>query len=155
MTDLLIGRTISATNFPATKFAATATDISNVSSTSFINGSPEISVTFIAPLSGRVLIVNGAGLGDNGGSPAQMFVDSEVRVTDGAGAVVRSSNVAGEGTISSAAENASNEYKSRAYVLSDLTPGQQYFARLQYRAATVNGGTGDVTARSILVQPIA
>lgn len=152
MTDVTVGSKIRAAEFPPTVWSADNTDFNNVTQTTFQNGTPEVSVTFIAPPSGRVLVINGGGARNNTGAD-QIFMDSEIRVTNSAGAVVRAASVTGEGTWSCADETLGVEYKSRAYVQEGLTPGQQYFARLQYRAST-GGTSADVGARSIIVQPI-
>lgn len=152
VTGIAVGAKVQAADFPPTVWDNDETAISNVTATTFQNGSPEVSVTFIAPTSGRVLVYNGGGLRNNSGAD-QMFIDSEIRETDGSGTVVRSSSVTGDGTLSCADESLGFEYKTRAYVQSGLTPGSTYFARLQYRTST-GGGTADITARSIIVQPI-
>lgn len=152
MTDITVGSRVLDDQWPPTVWAADNTDINNVTNTSFTVGSPEVSVTFIAPLSGRVLVINGGGCRNNTGAD-QMFIDSEIRVTNSSGTQIRGPSVTGEGTISCADESTAHEYKSRAYVRSGLTPGQQYFARILYRT-TSGGGTADVAARSIIVQPI-
>ena len=152
MTDHLVGSKVKAADFPPTVWASDNTDVNNITATTFQNGSPEVSVTFTAPTSGRVLIINGGGLRNNTGAD-QLFIDSEVRLTNGSGTVIRSSSVTGEGTISCADESLAHEYKSRAYVLSGLTPGTTYFARVQYRASA-GTTTADLSARSIIVQPI-
>ncbi len=152
MTDHLVGSKIKAADFPPTVWSNDNTDFNNVTATTFQNGTPEVSVTFIAPTSGRVLVINGGGCRNNTGAD-QIFMDSEVRVTNSGGAVVSAASVTGEGTISCADESIAHEYKSRAYVVSGLTPGGQYFARLQYRSST-GAGTADVSARSLIVQPI-
>lgn len=152
MTDILVGSVIQPEDFPPTVWSSDNTDANNVTDTAFTNGSPEVSVTFTAPTSGRVLIINGGGCRNNTGAD-QVFIDSEVRETNGSGSVVRAASVTGDGTISCADESLAHEYKSRAYVLSGLTPGGTYFARIQYRTTSGNG-TADVAARSIIVQPI-
>lgn len=154
MTDVTVGSKVRQEEFPPTVWSADNTDFNNVTQTTFQNGTPEVSVTFIAPASGRVLVINGGGMRNNTGAD-QLFIDSEIRVTNGSGSVVRASSITGEGTISCADESLNVEYKSRAYVQSGLTAGQQYFARLQYRASVGGGvGTADLGARSIIVQPI-
>ncbi len=147
----LIGQLISYAEMPETVTSTDETDISNISSTSFIAGSPEVSVTFVAPSSGKVLVINSAGLRNNSGAD-QLFVDSEIRVTNSAGVQLRAPNVAGDGTLSCADESINYEYKSRGYVYTGLTGGSVYFARLLYRASASN--TGDITSRAIIVQPI-
>ncbi|UBU11596.1 hypothetical protein [Nonomuraea gerenzanensis] len=152
MTDVAVGTRVQDAEFPPTVWSADSTDITSLTVTAFTNGSPEVSVTFTAPFSGRVLIINGAGTRNDSGAD-QVYVDSEVRVTNGAGAVVVSSSVTGPGTLSCADESLRYEYQSRAYVVTGLTPGGTYFARLQYRASS-GAGTADIASRSIIVQPI-
>lgn len=152
MTDLLVGSTIQVADFPPTVQDMDDTIIANITTTAFINGSPEVSVTFTAPTSGRVLIINGGGLRNNSGAD-QVFIDNEVRETNGSGSVIKAPSVTGEGTVSCADESLGFEYKSRAYVQEGLTPGSVYFARVQYRVAA-GTSTADITARTIIVQPI-
>lgn len=148
----LVGQTIQEADFPPTVWDHDETDINNVTSTAFITGSPEVSVTFTAPTSGRVLVINGGGCRNNTGAD-QIFLDCEIRVGTSGGTLVRSPSVVGEGTITCADESSSHEYKSRGFVQEGLTPGTVYYAVLQYRTAS-GGGTADVASRSIIVQPI-
>lgn len=152
MTDILAGAKVQAADFPPTVWSNDETDINNITATSFTTGSPEVAVTFIAPTSGKVLIINGGGCRNNTGAD-QLYLGIEVRQTNGSGTLVYSPTINGKDTLSCAKEATSHEYKSRAMVLSGLTAGGTYYARIQYRTLS-GGGTADIGSRSIIVQPI-
>lgn len=152
MTDILVGNKIAAADFPPTVGAADNTDINNIADTSFVTGSPEVAVTFIAPTSGKALIINGGGCRNNTGTD-QVFLGVEVRQTNGSGTIVYSPTINGRDTLNCADQSTSHEYKSRCMVLSGLTPGGTYYARIQYRTRD-GDSTADISSRSIIVQPI-
>lgn len=152
MTDILAGNLVKAADFPATKGSADNTDINNIADVTFVTGSPEVAVTFTAPTSGQVLIINGGGCRNNTGTD-QVYLGVEVRETNGSGAVVYSPTINGKDTLSCADQSTSHEYKSRYMVLSGLTAGGTYYARIQYRTRD-GDSTADISSRSIIVQPI-
>lgn len=148
------GRPVRALDYPPAKWAQDTTAINNPSNTSYATGSPEVSVTFIAPTSGRVLIVVGGGLG-NAAAADRIFLSPEVRLTNSSGALVLSPSVTNRGFGS---DNASSgfHYGSRESVLEGLTPGTLYYAVVKYVVITGDAGTtsADIAARDITVVPI-
>jgi hypothetical protein len=148
------GRPVRALDYPPAVWAQDATQINNPSNTSYITGSPEVSVTFIAPTSGRVLIVVGGALG-NGAGGDRVFLSPEVRLTNSSGTVVLTPSVTSRGFGS---DNCAGNfhYGSRESVLEGLTPGTLYYAVVKYVVITGDAGgtTQDIGCRDITVAAI-
>lgn len=148
------GQQVKALDYPPAKFAQDATQINNPTTASYITGTPEVSVTFVAPTSGRVLLIVGGGLGNSAGSD-RVFLSPEVRLTNSGGALVLSPSVTNRGFGSDNC-SAAFHYGSRESVLDGLTPGQVYYAVVKYVVSTSDAGasTADIAARDITVVPI-
>lgn len=148
------GRPIKALDYPPAVWAQDATAILNPVNATYSAGSPEVSVTFIAPTSGRVLLIVGGGLGNSAGAD-RIFLSPEVRLTNSAGAVVLTPSVTNRGFGS---DNCASgyHYGSRESVLEGLTPGQLYYARVMHVVATGDAGTSaaDIACRDIGVVPL-
>lgn len=147
------GQQVKALDYPPAKWAQDTTTITNPTTATYITGSPEVSVTFVAPTSGRVLLVVGGGLGNSAGAD-RIFLSPEVRETNSGGALVLSPSVTSRGFGS---DNCSSgfHYGSRESVLEGLTPGQVYYAVVKYVvAADAGAATADIAARDITVVPI-
>ncbi|MGI5286650.1 hypothetical protein ACQEVF_25380 [Nonomuraea polychroma] len=149
MTDTLVGAVISAEDYPPAKWAQDTTANSDISSTSYIAGTPTVSVTFTAPTSGAVLLSVGVAASDNGGTN-RVHLSPEVRENDVSGTVVLAADVTnrGVGTPSSAS---ANTHRSRTTLLTGLTPGGTYFARTMHKVS--GGTTADISVREIIVTP--
>lgn len=153
MPDLNAGAPMKALDWPPAVWSQDTTQINNPTNTSYITGSPEVSVTFIAPTSGRVLLVVGGGLGNSAGSD-RIALSPEVRETNSSGTLILSATVTERGY---SAENQSVgfHYGSRESVLDGLSPGQVYYAAVKYIVFADPGAqTGDIAAREIIVVPI-
>jgi len=124
-----------------------------ISSASYTEGVPEVGVTFVAPTSGRVLITIGGGLRDNGANATRVFMAPQVFEDDSDGTVVLSPTV-GQYGIGSAGEQSEFMYYSRTSLLSDLTPGRVYYARVMHQTSNTPGSpTADIACREITVSP--
>lgn len=149
MPDILVGASVKATDFPAASYASDSTANLNISSTVYISGTPLVSLTFVAPTSGRVLLTVGGGMQDNGGTN-RVHIAPVVREDNAGGAAVVSADVATRG-VGSAGSNAGYQYRSRTTLLTGLEPGRTYYAHTAHK---VSGGlTADITTREILVTP--
>lgn len=150
------GRPVRALDYPPAAWSQDATQINNPSNSSYTAGSPAVETTFIAPTSGRVLLVVGGGAGQGAAQPAdRIFLSPEVRLTNSSGAVVLSASVTSRGWGSDPCA-AGFTYGSRESVLEGLTPGQLYYARTMYAVATSDSGasTQDIACRDIGVVPL-
>lgn len=149
MPDTLVGVPISAEEFPSSAYASDTTSLANISSTTFIAGTPEVSTTFVAPTSGAVLLSVGLSARDDGGANA-IHLAPEVRVGTVAGAVVLSANVVTRG-VGLPGEPNTFLYRSRTTVLTGLTAGTVYFVRTMHKVS--GGSTGDLQVRDVTVTP--
>lgn len=142
------GQPVRAADWPPVAWTSDATTITNPTNTSYAAGSPATSTTFVAPTSGRVLIIIGGGLGNSAGAN-RIFLSPEVRLTDASGTVVLAPSVTNRG-ISSDNVAVGFHYGSRESVLEGLTPGQTYFIRTMHAVATDGGtNTGDIEHRDL------
>ncbi|WP_433519033.1 hypothetical protein ACQP2T_28050 [Nonomuraea sp. CA-143628] len=156
MTDILVGSKVKAADFPASVWAQDATEILNITSTTFITGSPVVATTFVAPTSGRVLVfVGGAARAQTGDN--RVFIVANVFLgTSAAGTEVLSASVGFTGCgFSLAATN--YYYQNRTFQMSGMTPGSTYYARVMYSATNtgVTDNTCDIACREIGVIPIS
>ncbi|SET43624.1 hypothetical protein [Nonomuraea wenchangensis] len=156
MPDILVGAKIKAADNPASVWAQDTTEISNISSTSWIAGSPEVGVTFVAPTSGKVLMfVGGSARANTGDDRIQMSANVFLG-SNSSGTQILSPSVGFTGCGFSAAST-SYYYQNRLFHLTGLTPGSTYYARVMY--SVVNTGTannaGDISCREIGVSPIS
>lgn len=150
MSNLSAGTIVTALDFPPTVQATDNTGITNVSSTSYITGSPVVSTTFTAPTSGRVRLVVGAVFGAGGGGN-RMFISPQVfEGTDASGIEVLSPSVAT--AVGSMSEQTSYSSYERASFLDGLTPGGTYFVRTVHRVT--GGATIDLLFRGVIVVPL-
>ena len=118
-----------------------------VSSTSYVAGGSELcDCTFIAPPSGRILIIYYF-IVEPGTASERVFGTAEVREDNASGAVVDAASdnnaVHKDGT--------SRGTIMGFHSVSSLTPGAQYYARTMQR--TKDGSTSNVNARRINVLP--
>jgi len=146
----LVGTVIEAGDFPASVYAADTTSIANLSNASFEAGTPECSVTFVAPTSGMVMVSVGLSARDNGGTNA-VHLAPEIRVGSSAGTVVLSANVIARG-VGTPGEPTSFMYRSRTTIVSGLTGGTAYFARTMHKVSS--GSTADLQVRDITIVPL-
>lgn len=149
MADLLAGTVISGADVTATASHNETTDQTGITSTSFVAGSPVCGVAFIAPTTGRVLVMWGGEL-DHNTAGRETYLSFEVR----------EGSVVGSGTVVYAADDswsASNQGVNNCgagvmHDVPDLTPGATYNVRLMHRVTV--GGNGAVTRREVSVQPL-
>ncbi|WP_433519034.1 hypothetical protein ACQP2T_28055 [Nonomuraea sp. CA-143628] len=149
MSDYRAGTTVQALDFPPAKFNRDATDVLNVTSTTYTDGTPQISTTFTAPTSGRVLVTVGGGL--RGDGTRRLHLAPVVKETNDSGSTVLGPNVVTRGI--GVQENATGYvYYSRTTLLEGLKPGQLYFAKTQHKASAA-AGTRGFDVRDIYITP--
>jgi len=148
MADLAAGSRELALDFPPAAAAYDNTQITDVSSTAFIAGSPVVSVTFTAPTTGRIVLSVAANVRDSAGT-RQMRVAAHIESVT-TGLVVVSPSLSAQG-VNNAASSTVYEVRSRDTLVEGLVPGDVYFARLMYRVTA--GSTADIRGRQITVTP--
>lgn len=157
MSAISAGQRIRGQDRPDVAWRIDTTSITQITSTTYITGSPVVDCTFTAPTSGRVWLIVGGGFEDNGGTNT-VFIAPEVYLgTSAAGTLVLAADADTRG-IESVGGNLggvpggpNNHYYTRVTMLSGLTPGATYYARLMYRVS--GGSSADVPARDLAVIP--
>jgi hypothetical protein len=148
VSDYRAGTSVQALDFPPAVVARDATDIT-VTATTYSDGSPQVSTTFTAPTSGRVLVTVGGGL--RGDGTRRLHLAPVIKETDDSGATVLGPNVVTRGV--GCQENATGYvYMSRTTLLQGLEPGRVYFAKVQAKVAP-SGGTAGFDIRDIYITP--
>lgn len=132
------------------------TILANVTTSAYFQGVPEVGVTFVAPTSGRVAITVGGGLRDNGSIASRIFLAPQVFTENSDGTEVLSPSVGPRG-VSSLHEATDFMYISRTSLLTGLTAGNVYYARVMYSMSTQPVSpatpTADIASREIAVGP--
>lgn len=154
MTDVYATKIVQATDLGDTQFNLDDTFNGSIASTTYITGSPEVGVTFIAPFSGKVRVTIGSGFRDEGASVDRVFLSLQMFEDDANGTEVIAPSVTTFGH-GSCDVNTEFQYGCRVGMIEDLTPGQQYYARVQHLATPgTDPDSADVTGRSLIIIPV-
>ncbi len=148
----LSGGQVSADWWPESVQDDDGTTISNITSTTYIAGSPVVSVTFTAPKSGRVGVCIGGGLVEQDAGN-RVWISYELYLgTSSSGTLIHSGHDA-RGVNSSGDATASGDQTLGNMTMEErLTAGSTYYAQVVYRVS--GGTTNDVTRRRIIVIPL-
>lgn len=123
----------------------------NIDTADYVPGSPEVGGTFMAPVSGRVLVVVGGGARDNSASN-RMFIAPRIFI--GPQPVAENLVVdVNRNEWVTPGECSHYMYGSRASMITSLVPLRQHYAQLVYRN-TGTGGTAEISTREIGVVPL-
>jgi len=153
------GARIRATDRPAAVQAEDQSSVANITSTSFITGTPVVETTFTAPPSGTVLVFVGGGTRDNSGAGNKVSLDYEIyQGTSAAGTLKKSANEQLSGYIGqsgliggTAGTGLDFHYFSRGTLVTGLTAGATHYARLLYKVNA--GNTCDISDRQLIIIP--
>ena len=152
MPDLLVGATIRPADFPAAVFVQDGTLQNDITTTAPATvGSPTLATTWVAPTSGRVIVVIGIG-GRAGANGGRVFGIPETFLGTGPGGTNIIPNTDDEQHGVSTPEDVIDYcYVSRRSLLTGLTPGDTYYTRYVHWAD--NAGTADITVRDLTIIP--
>jgi hypothetical protein len=152
---LSAGTPVRALDFPPAQFNFNQTSITNITDTSYQTGNPETAVRFQAPTSGRVAVTIKAIIQNNSAANTdRLFVTFRVLSGDPDDAVVFQTDEVKNGVSNAAIPEADEfRYACHTTMVSGLTPGEFYYARVRHRT-TLGSGTADIGYRHILVFPI-
>lgn len=151
--NLAAGRPVRALDFPRAQQMYLTTNVLNISSTSYATGSPEVSVRFLAPSTGRVAVGVSGGVGNNGANADRLFLTYQIFQGDPSDAVLHQAADAKRGVSNAATGTEGAQYAGHITMVDGLTPGQYYYAQLVHRT-TLGSGTADISHRAITVWPI-
>lgn len=153
MAKVVAGSPVYGNDFPPSQADQDWTTISNITTTSYVSGTPEVAVNITAPTSGKVLVCLGAGVRNNAATTERVVVTYRVLEDDSNGPVFTSES-AYRGIISCGIP-ASQEftYLGNFSLETNLTPGRNYYIQVRHRT-TAGAGTGDIASRDLLVIPV-
>lgn len=127
---------------------ATARTTTSTSFTATISGStPEMGVAFVAPTSGKVMIIWTAGMA-NGSSPNIAQISPQVR----AGSTINSGTIVLAADAARSTLTITSSRHAGVYILTGLTPGASYNAVMTHRS--FSAGTSSFDGRELTVVPI-
>lgn len=148
------GTPVRAVDFPRAQFSFSQTDINNETSTSYIVGTPEIAVRFMAPNSGRVAVMLSAGCRNNAANADRIFIAFRILVGDPNDGDLYQTDEVKFGRSNPATQTDEHQYGGQLTVVGGLTPGRYYYAQVRHRT-TLGSGTADTSYRAILVFPVS
>lgn len=153
MPDLIPGGSVYGRDTPPSVNDQDWSPITNVTSTTFIVGTPEVGVNFVAPTSGRVLICIGAGIQNNAATLEQGAVSYALFEKSADGPLLFAADARNGVQSNGVAISGSFQYMGGFSMEEALTPGVNYYAQVRHRCILGNG-TIDISSRDITVIPL-
>lgn len=151
MTDIRAGDEISKDWWPASVVDRDFTEQADISSATYVTGSPVVDVLFVAPLSGRVVVALQAGIDQDSAGNRALVSYQMYEGTSASGTLVQAPR--DEYGVSSPGSAASDEMvQGNMSMVAGLTPGATHYARVVHRVDA--GTTNDVTFRELIVFPV-
>lgn len=150
MATIIAGSPVYGEDFTPTVFDQDWTEQLNLTNTSFAAGTPEVSVNFTAPTSGKAFVMLGGGVRNNAATNERIILTYEIYQDSTFGSRFQAANQ--DLGIKSCGIAAAQEYTYRGNfsLATGLTPGALYVFRVVQ--ACVNGaGTADIASRDIAV----
>lgn len=149
---LAAGTPITALDMPPAEENTDNATVFDNSNTSFADGDPPVNQLFIAPTSGKVIVIIGGGIRVASGSGRAQLAIS-VREDDQNGVNIQPA-ILKESAMGGSTTETSYAYSSRSIVVEGLEPGRTYIARALHRT-TASGAPMDYANRNIIVIPTA
>jgi hypothetical protein len=147
------GSNVYGLDFPPSQFDQDWTLISNIATTTYIAGDPEVAVTATAPSTGKLWVSLGCGIRNNAATAESGYVTYQVFEDSVNGALYQAAN--DDYGVRSCGIAASQEfqYHGNYSLVTGLTPGRSYYFQMVYKTALGNS-TADIASRDILVVPV-
>lgn len=155
MPDLLAGTYVLGIDTPPTKETHTGTSILDITETSWTAGASGISMTFLAPRTGRVKVTVNV-RGDTDGQERVFFAPEIYEGEDATGTLVLAANrnYAAAYGIDNVASAGVFAHSSWTRLVEGLTPGATHFVRGMHETQD-GAGTADIVSRTIIVEPVS
>jgi hypothetical protein len=149
----MLGGSVYGLDFPPSQYDQDWTAITNVTSTTYIAGTPEVAVSVTAPSSGRVAVSVGCGVRDDTAGGDRASVSYRIFQDSVNGALFEDTDV-DRGIQSCGITQAQQfQYHGNVDIVEGLTPGKSYYFQVTH-LAFLGAGTIDIASRNILVFPI-
>lgn len=153
MPDIVSGSQVYGRDMPPSQYDQDWTTQANISSTSYITGTPEVGVNFTAPTSGRVLVAVGGGIRNNAAAAERGIITYILYENSSDGDVVTSASAYSGVTSQGFAASQEFHYVGGFNMEENLVPGRNYYAQVVHRCLLGNG-TLDIASRDIAVIPL-
>jgi hypothetical protein len=151
--NLSAGTEVRAIDFPPAVQSFQDTSITNISTTTYITGTPECAVWIMAPSSGRVAVCLSGGTRNNGANADRIFVSYRIFEGDPANGNLIQAEEVKRGLSNPATQVDNYQYHGHVTMVGGLTPGTYYYFQVRHRT-TLGSATADISYRALLVWPI-
>ena len=147
------GGDVYGVDYPPSQYDQDWTPISNITTTTYIAGDPEVAVSVTAPTSGRLLVCMGCGIRNDAATAEAVYVTYQIFEDSPDGALFAAADP-DRGVLSCGIASAQQfQYHGNMDLVTGLTPGRSYYFQTVYRS-TLGNGTADIASRNILVIPV-
>lgn len=152
MATLVTGSTVYGRDFPPSQFDHDWTSQLNLTTTSYVSGTPSVAVNVTAPTSGKILVCMGAGIRNNGANADRVVVTYRV-LEDGSEGTVFTAESQYRGITSVGIGSEEFRYIGNFSLETGLTPGRNYYFQIRHKTI-LGSGTADIASRNILCIPV-
>lgn len=153
MATFITGSQVYGRDFPPSQYDQDWTVIANVTTTSFVAGTPVVAVAYTAPTSGKAFVSIGCGIRNNAATNERAEVSYRVYEDSDQGLLFQDTGADVGVKSCGIAQSQEFRYVGHQSLVTDLTPGRQYYFQVVHRS--LNGaGTADIASRSIMVIPV-
>lgn len=144
------GSNVYGLDFPPSQYDQDWTTISNISTTTYVSGTPEVAVTMTGPSSGKLFVCIGCGIRNNAATAESAYVTYQVFEDSVNGALVQAANDDFGVRSSGIAQSQEYQYHGNMSLVTGLTANRSYYFQVVHKTALGNG-TADIASRDILV----
>lgn len=148
---MIAGDNVYGLDFPPAQYDQDWSSILNVSTLTFVDGTPSVAVNVTAPSSGRAFVAIGCGVRNNASTSDRVNVSFEVREDSSEGPVFLAAD-ANRGVQSPGVGNEAYGYSGTFSLVEGMSPGRSYYFVVRHRVT--GGNTCDISARNILAIPV-
>jgi hypothetical protein len=147
------GSNVYGLDFPPSQYDQDWTLITNIATTTYVAGAPEVAVTVTAPSSGKVFVCIGCGIRNDAATAESGYVSYQIFEDSADGALYQAAN--DDYGVRSSGIAAAQEftYHGNMSLITGLSPGRSYYFQVVHKTALGNS-TADIASRSILVTPV-
>lgn len=154
MPEIVSGSQVYGRDMPPSVSDQDWSTIANITTTSYVTGSPEVGVNFMAPTSGRVLTAIGCGIRNNSAANADRGIVTYIVYEDSSdGDIVEAASAFNGVTSNGTALAEEFHYVGGFNMIQNLTPGRNYYLQVVHRV-TIGSGTVDIASRDVTVIPL-
>lgn len=147
------GGDVYGVDYPPSQYDQDWTPISNITTTVYEVGVPEVAVSVTAPTSGRLFVCMGCGIRNNAATAESAYVSYQIFEDSPDGVLFSASNDDRGVRSSGIASSQEFQYHGNNALIEGLSPGRSYYFQMTHKSALGNG-TADIASRNLLVIPV-